>query len=279
LNDPDLQQWLLAPTGISTRLRELRGSSTGRDFAGLAGMRPAKLSKLELAQQMPTEDDIRQIVAAASQPATLADELIAQLRQRAAVESSGKRRARFGQVANQKRLNDRIEQAKSVRLFETTYVPRVVQDAAYATHALTADADLNGSDDEPATAADELIQSTKLLHDPDRKFLLVLAEPILYWQPVEPALLRRQLERLLSVSSLRHVSVRILPMDVPLTVFPPSSFALYDGEGWLDSLNPGPAIPDMRLAGHVELMADLERNAASVTESKSMIRAAVARLQ
>jgi transcriptional regulator with XRE-family HTH domain len=278
VKDPHLQEWLLATDGIATQLRSLRGARTGRDFAELAGMRPAKLSKLELGQQMPTEEDIRRIVAVSGEPSLVADELVERLNQLPAVRSEGERMLRFGQVASQRRLNDRLRNAQRVQIFEATYMPRPVQDPDYARLMLSALGRPPASDAEVDLAQSVLTESAQYLFDPRREFEIVIAEPVLRWQTVTAGTMRAQLERLLAAIKAPAVTVRVLPLDTPLDVHPSSSFVLYDGEGFLDSLDEGPELTGSSLDRHQALMAGLFKASLGATRTREVVRTALARI-
>jgi transcriptional regulator with XRE-family HTH domain len=276
MNNPDLQKWLLAPDGIATRLRALRGNATGKDFAAAAGMRASKLSKLELAQQEPTADDIRAIVNAAGEPAKVADDLIAKLGQMPTVRASA-RVNRFGQVATQKRLNQLLANASTVRLFEATYMPRPLQTVDYATAVLAAAARAQGVKDESSEAAPVLASSSQYLHQ-SRRFEIVIAEPVLRWQGLPAEVMRAQLKHLIQAMTLPGLDLRVLPLDTPLTVIPPASFGIVDTVGYADTLEGAQELTEERLVGHAALMDELLTGAAEVDQAREFIDAAIARL-
>lgn len=277
MKDPHLQEWLLGADGIATQLRLLRGEQTGRDFAEAAGMRPAKLSKLELAQQIPTESDIRHVVAAAGQPQALADALVARLRQMPTVRTEGERRLRFGQVAVQRRLNDRLRNAHRIQIFSATHIPRPLQTPSYAAAALRQLDGLQGSVD-AAQASAELLSSSQFLYDPSRRFEIVVAEPALRWQVLPPPELRVNLERVLQAAAMPNVQMTILPLDAQLSDFPPSDFSIYDDACYLDGIDEGVELKGAALAGHVSAMGRLRSEGLSGSRAADIIQAAIARL-
>jgi transcriptional regulator with XRE-family HTH domain len=278
VKDLYLQEWLLAPDGIATRLRKLRDARTGRDFAQAAGMRAAKLSKLELAQQVPTEDDIRRIVDAAGAEPSVAEQLIAALRQMPAVRTGAQRLLRFGQVAGQRRMNERLVAARRVRIFESLYVPRPLQERDYAVAALSQANVVLADASEPRLAAEVLNASMQALYEPGKEIEVVLAESVLRWQAVDEAVMHAQLERILKAISLPALTLRILPLDRPLSVHPSPSFVLYDDAGFLDSLEEGAEMSGASLHHHVNLMHRLQNASVGVTATKAAVRGAMNRL-
>jgi hypothetical protein len=271
MNNADLQQWLLAPDGIATRLRALRGDTTGKAFAATAGMLPTKLSKLENGQQTPTADDVRAIVATAKQPTHVADELIAKLAEMPAVKVAA-RANRFGQTATQRRLNQMLTAATMVRLFESTYLPRPMQTIDYATTVLAAAARTRGIKDESRQAARILVSSESLLKDPDRQFHFIVAEPVLRWQVLPPAGMRAQLEHLLRLAELPNVDLQVLALGRPTPVLPPAGFGLLGSAGFTNTLDGADEIADDRLVGHQRLMDDLAAAALPAAASITVIR-------
>ncbi|GAA0529068.1 hypothetical protein GCM10010172_07130 [Paractinoplanes ferrugineus] len=278
MKDPYLQEWLLAPDGVATHLRLLRGAQTGRDFAEAAGMRPAKLSKLELGQQVPTEEDIRQLVAAGGGAQTDADRLVAKLRQMPAVRSEGERQLRFSQVAAQRRLNDRLRNAGHVRIFESLYLPRPFQQLHYSRFVIAQLGQAHGSTEGFDQAAAVIAGSAQHLHDPARQFDVIVSEAVLRWQMPDPAANRHQLEHLLQLMALPNLTLRVVPLDTQLPVQPSASFALYDQAGYLDSLTEGAQLTGTSLGGHVSLMQRLSDASVDGRQTRSIIEAALGRL-
>jgi transcriptional regulator with XRE-family HTH domain len=277
MNDPDLQRWLLAPDGIATRLRTLRGTTLGKTFAATAGMAASRLSKLELAQQTPTAADIRAIVTAAGQPTELADELIAKLGTAPAVKTSA-RVNRFGQVATQKRLTQLLAQAATVRLFDNTYMPRLAQTLEYATAVLEAAAQTRGIRSEAKEAA-AVYTSAAYLHVDHHNYQFVITEPVLRWQILPPAQMKAQLEWLLLAAARPNVDLRIITLDRPTVVLPPASFGLVDDRGFTDTLDGADELTGARLAGHVALMDELAAAAVRGPEALALVRSALAGMQ
>jgi hypothetical protein len=274
MNDPDLQRWLLADDGIATRLRRLRGTTPGNAFAAAAGMRASKLSKLELAQQTPTGDDIRAIVAAADQPTEVADELVAKLATAPAVKAQA-RINRFGQVATQKRINQLLHGASRVRLFDNTYLPRLTQTLEYATTVLEAAARARGIRSEAQEAAALVSTFAMFTAVTERSYQMVIAEPVLRWKILPPTAMKEQLEWLLKVAQQPNVDLRIILLDQPAPVLPPTSFGLFDDRGFTDTLDGSDELTGSRLKGHIALMDDLAAAALQGEEALTVIRSAL----
>ncbi|MFI5938101.1 Scr1 family TA system antitoxin-like transcriptional regulator [Actinoplanes sp. NPDC051494] len=277
MNDPDLQKWLLADDGLATRLRRLRGERTGRDVAAAADMRPAKLSKLELAQQTPTADDIRQITAALGADAGTTAELLALLEQMPSVRSTAEKRNLFGQAALQRRYNELFATASLMRSFDLTYVPRVLQTYDYARVVLADQARMQNLADESAAAASVVVQAGQVLRETPGQVRLLVAEPALRWQVAPAAAMRAQLAQLEAANDL-GLQLRVLPLNRPLAVFPQNSFTLYDYLGYIESFAGYEKVTGERWARYNAVMDLLWDSAVDESQSRDLIAAAAKQL-
>jgi transcriptional regulator with XRE-family HTH domain len=275
MNNPELTAWLLAPDGIARRLREMRSAAgRGNEIAAAAGMPASKLSKLELGQQAPTDNDIRAIVAAAGQPTEAADELVKKLAEAPAVQAQA-RINRFGQAATQRRLNQILAGATSVRLFDCTYLPRPVQTLDYATEVLKATAQARGIRSEPEAAA-LLYTAAGYLLQKQCSFQMVVTEPVLRWQILQPAAMKAQLERLLELGAMSNVDLRVIALGRPTVVLPQTSFGLVDDRGYADTLEGADELTGGRLVGHQRRMDELAKTALNWHDSAELIRSVLA---
>lgn len=105
--------------------------------------------------------------------------------------------------------------AKSLRSYQTLLIPGLLQTAAYARSTISA---INmGSTPEQVNALVEVRQA--------RQSVLSRPEPLEVWaiiheaalrpRAADPATMRDQCQRLLDLMALPHVSIQILPLDVP----------------------------------------------------------------
>lgn len=73
------------------------------------------------------------------------------------------------------------------------------------------------------------MQRQQFLYDPTKKFEFLLAEPVLRFLLVPPAVMRTQLDRLQTVIGLEHIRFGIVPMGTVLTRTPQASVQIYAG--------------------------------------------------
>ncbi|MFE9814989.1 helix-turn-helix transcriptional regulator [Streptomyces sp. NPDC005773] len=101
--------------------------------------------------------------------------------------------------------------AKTLRTYEPQYVTGLLQTPAYA-HAVLRGGLPNGSEEELARRVELRLHRQKLLEGEDAPTLWVVMEEAVLHRVVGGAhVMREQLERLLDVSELAHVSIDIVP--------------------------------------------------------------------
>jgi transcriptional regulator with XRE-family HTH domain len=118
-------------------------------------------------------------------------------------------------------------EASSTAILNTQHViPGLLQTADYARRAVEL-ANVSGQTDVAATVAARL-RRQEILYDPGRQFDYVLPESALHVRLADdPAVMRAQADRLLSLDTLPNVSIAVLPYSVPFPVWP-GSFVLYE---------------------------------------------------
>ncbi len=237
VNNPSIQDWLLGVDGIATRLRQLRGQRTGREVAQLSGLRPAKLSKLELGQQIPTPADIRAITAATGAGAGVTEQLVAKLAEMPSVQTAAARRSLFGQLATQQRLAEMAQAASTICVFDMVRIPRLLQTLDYASAHLADQARQVGVDPELPAAAEAVMAASQVLTRQDCRVEVLIAEPAMRWPVGGPAVMRKQLDWLSSLISSGNGRIGVLPLDAPLSAYPAHSFELFDEVGCLPVLH------------------------------------------
>ncbi|MFI6428453.1 helix-turn-helix domain-containing protein [Promicromonospora sp. NPDC050880] len=215
---------------IGRRLRALREGAEleGKDLAARLGWSASKVSRLELARQGISPADIAAWVAATQGTPDERAQLLGLLDQAREEEHTLRRRARHGQAAIQAGYNTLIERASLIRLFQTAVVPGLLQTPEYARVILTAaQRQLQLSVEDIDAAVATRMERQKYLYS-GRRFELLIAEPVLRWGIVPPAVMRDQIDRLHGAIGLANVRLGILPLGAPLELVPLHTFAMYD---------------------------------------------------
>jgi transcriptional regulator with XRE-family HTH domain len=108
-------------------------------------------------------------------------------------------------------------------------VPGLLQTADYAWHAMAL-ANVSGQADIAAAVAAR-VRRQEILYGPARQFQYVLPESALRIRLADdPALMRAQADRLLSLDTLPNISIAVLPFSVPLPAWP-GNFVIYEIPG------------------------------------------------
>ncbi|QIQ04802.1 helix-turn-helix domain-containing protein [Streptomyces liangshanensis] len=238
----DFQQ---ARTALGARLRELRTDRclTGRQLAARLGWPQSKVSKLETGRQTATTEDLRAWAESTEHPEA-AGELISRLRSLESRTRSWRRQLAAGHKPVQDALTVEYERSRTVRCWESSLVPGMLQTAEYARHVFTRYADLHQSVRDTEEAVRARVKRQELLYTPGRTFHIVMWEAALRALVCPPPVLAAQLDRLVGVLGLDTVSLGIVPLGAPLKIPPANAFWLYDdrlviaedwhAELWLD---------------------------------------------
>lgn len=277
MQDPVQRKWLMQPGGIVERFRQLQGKVTGVEFAERAGMRPAKLSKLRLGQQLPTEDDVRDLVRAGGGDAETERELLDMLaeadRHRTSFERAFKR---GGQEEHQRTYNELVEQADRIRMLERSFVPSVLQTRDYATAVLAGSKDLHNAPDDVIAAVDARLERQRYLYDGKRPFEFVLDETVLTRVIGSAAIMHAQVERILAAMDLSHVRIGILPVYGTFHDVVRNSFELYGQVAVAETYADDDPLSDEKRAKYERVMDDIWQDAATDDDARDLIRKAIA---
>lgn len=221
---------------LAQRLREIRKESgySGNAFAARLGWVQSRVSKLETGVQVPTREDLSAWLTALDVSEGTVDELHKLLKlTHVEYEDWRETYRRTGAAGGQVTIGRREQRATTMCEFWPSMMPGLVQTAAYARDALA----IPGGPVAWGTDAAELermvsarIERQHVLYEPDKQFRMVLGEAALRTRFGDAASLRSQLDRLVGISGIATVDLRILPLDSPCPVFPLSTFKIYDDE-------------------------------------------------
>ena len=214
-------------------LREQTGLS-GNRFAQRLGWQQTRVSKLETAQQFPTEADIRAWAAAADAPPDALAALLGQL-DRARVEyrtfrqqyrDSGGAAGRQADIAALEATVTRIGK------FQPAMIPSQIQTIGYAREVLrlpSGPAAWGASEAEiDEMAAIRVQRQQEILYQPGKQIQLVMLEAALHTRLVSPATMAGQLDRMLALDALPSMELGIIPYATLVPVFPLTGFIVYD---------------------------------------------------
>jgi transcriptional regulator with XRE-family HTH domain len=228
-----------ARKALGRRLRELRQQATtldseplklsGRKLAELLSWPPSKISKLENAQQTPSEDDIRAWTAATN-TAGEAEALLASLRTLEIQHAEWQRQFRAGLRPHQHEIAELDAATNVFRVFEPATIPGLLQTADYARARFAEGVMLFNTPNDIDMAVRTRLQRQDLLQRRDKRFHFVLTEAALTYRRCSADVLLVQLDRLVSLSTLPNVKLGIIEFGTQYVIGPWHAFWLRDAE-------------------------------------------------
>jgi transcriptional regulator with XRE-family HTH domain len=218
-----------AREALGARLRELRQQAglTGKGLAESLGWQATKVSKIELGKQTPSADDITAWTRATGTGDVRAD-LLASLQTLDLQYAEWRRVLRAGTRARQQASIDLEARTTTIRVFESTYVPGLLQTAEYARCRLAEGVGIHETPDDVDAGVEARMRRQEVLYRPGRRFHFVFTEAVLHYRTCPPEVLAGQLDRLLAIASLPTLRIGVIPFDARLPVAPKHGFWLFD---------------------------------------------------
>ncbi len=220
-----------ARKGLGKRLRELRQQAgmNGKQLAGALSWPPSKISKLEIGNQTPTDNDIRAWTRATNAE-TETEGLLASLHTLEIQHAEWKRLLKTGLRSHQSDLSGQDEKIKLYRAFESTLIPGLLQTPEYARARFAQAVMVHKTPNDINEAVRARMQRQEMLYRPDKRFHFVLTEAALRYRlcPIETML--AQLDRLVSLSNLRNIRLGVIGFRTPYVADPRHGFWLLDDD-------------------------------------------------
>src|SRR5215813_12123162 len=229
-------EWLTQPGGLAQRLRAMRKAAglTGDQLATRLGWGRSRIPKIENGHKMPSEQEIRDWVAACGQPDEVADELLALLSQGHAVHRQWRQRLRHGHAAVQSEWDTLVRRAAVIRNFEVTVIPGLLQTPEYARYRELEIARIHGVRDIDAAVAARM-RRQDVLYETGRTFEFIIFEAALRIGACPAGAMIGQLDRLNILSQLSNITLGIIPLGVTLPTMPQNSFILLDDVPYVET--------------------------------------------
>jgi transcriptional regulator with XRE-family HTH domain len=218
-----------AREALGTRLREIRldAGLTARALAKLAGWHFTKVSKLEHGTRRPSRDDIRAWCRYCQAEDQVMD-LMATARSIDAMYTEWRSRMRAGMKHFQDSLRPLYEQTLLFRVYETTFIPGLLNTAEYASAILEFWAGLMNLPAGIETAVAARMGRQNVLYAGKRRFLFVIEEQALRVRVGGAQVMAGQLDRLLALMSLPTISLGIIPSTGERHALAQGSFWIFD---------------------------------------------------
>lgn len=220
-----------ARESVARRLRDLRKGAglTVVELADRCGWHHAKTSRVENARTAPSARDIRLWCAACGAAAEAAD-LIAQSLSAESMYSEWRHQVRAGMRQLQDSWVQFFQETSLFRVYSSTMIPGLLQTEGYAAALLHSIADfreLPVNDGTEAAAA--RVERSRIIHQPGRRFVLLIEEAALRYQLGDASAMAAQLGHLLTAGALPAVSLGIIPAGAHgRQQWPIETFHVYD---------------------------------------------------
>jgi transcriptional regulator with XRE-family HTH domain len=218
-----------AREALGARLHEIRldAGLTARALAKLAGWHFTKVSKLEHGTRRPSRDDIRAWCRHCHAEDQALD-LIATARNIDAMYTEWRRQMRAGLKHFQDSWRPLYEETLLFRVYETTFVPGLLNTAGYASAILEFWAGLMSLQTDVDTAVASRMDRQNVLYGGKRRFLFVIEEQALRTKVGDADVMAGQLDRLLALMSLPTISLGIIPAGGDRHALVQGSFWMFD---------------------------------------------------
>ncbi|MFF4030081.1 helix-turn-helix domain-containing protein [Streptomyces sviceus] len=212
---------------LGAALRALRQASgkEAKAVARSAVMSTAKLSKIENGRVAPATADVERILTALDVSPEIKAEYLAVARAQATEATAWRLFRRMGYHKKQEQIRALESSMTLLRLFQPSLVPGLLQTPEYVRAVL----EPKGlTDEQLSRTVSARIERQRVLYDTSKALHFVVTEPVLRWRLLPPAMMAGQLDRIVSVSRLPNVDVRVVPLDAPQRDVPGHSFVIRD---------------------------------------------------
>jgi transcriptional regulator with XRE-family HTH domain len=218
-----------AREALGTRLREIRLDArlTARALAQLAGWHFTKVSKLEHGTRRPSPDDIRAWCRHCQAEDQVTD-LIAAARGVDGMYTEWRRQMRAGMRHFHDSVRPLYEQTLLFRVYETTFIPGLLNTAGYAAAIVGFWAGLMSLPADTETAVAARMDWQNVLYARKRRFMFVIEEQALRTRVGGAEVMAGQLDRLLALMSLPTISLGIIPGAGDRYALAQGSFWIFD---------------------------------------------------
>jgi transcriptional regulator with XRE-family HTH domain len=223
-------EWLNQPGGLAERLTLMRKAAglTGEALAGRLSWPRSKVVKLENGRQLPTPADLRKWADAVGNPDAV-PELLSLLEDAQAVHRQWRHKLRAGHAALQSEFDSLVRGGTHIRNFQTFLIPGLLQTPGYARSRVLET--VRFQDTDPAKVDETVaarMRRQEVIYDTTKTFEFVVMDAALRYLLCPPEVMRGQLDRLMGVLGLSHITLGIIPPGRELAVTPYVGFLMVD---------------------------------------------------
>lgn len=264
---------------LAAALKRLRARSglSASELGQLLGWTQTRVSRTENGGRRVSVVEASAWAEATSAPPDLRAE-VAELAEAAARDVRSWWNVHAGGLAGRQAEIAALESSATLIRNTQQMIPGLLQTADYARRALAL-ANVSGQRDLAAAVAGRM-RRQDVLYDSAKQFEYVLSESALRLRVADdPAMMRAQADRLLSLDTLPNITIAVLPFTTPIPVYP-SAFVIYEIPGEplvvVETLTDEVVLGDDReVAAYREAFSRLQAAAVTGEEAHSLIRAAM----
>ncbi|MEV4623537.1 helix-turn-helix transcriptional regulator [Asanoa sp. NPDC049573] len=206
---------------------------TGRQLAKRVGMSQPKISRLENGVGLPDPADVARIARELDAPDDVVVRLT-ELAEQAHNQMTDWRPMSPSLAIRQRDVADMEAEVRTLRVFQPTVIPGLLQTSDYIQAVLTPMQRLILADGAAPSAAAILeavsarVTRQEILADPTRTFHFIITETVLSNRFLAPEYMPAQIQRLRDAAKQDNVTLGLIPADADIIVPPVHGFVLAD---------------------------------------------------
>ncbi|WP_327372358.1 Scr1 family TA system antitoxin-like transcriptional regulator [Streptomyces sp. NBC_01217] len=271
-----------AREALAVRLTHLRKDAglTGKELSARCGWHPAKTSRIQKGDALPSDADIRTWCAACGAD-DQADDLIATARAVDSMYMEWRRLHRNGMRQVQQDWYDLHAQTRICRVYLSNVPPGFLQTPVFATALMNQITRFQGTPDDVAEAVAARVARSRFLYEGGHRYVVLMEESVLRFRTADPEAMRGQLRHLLTVMPLASLSLGIIPFTAQRTVWPLEAFYVHDDtSAVVETLTAEIKVTQPReLADYLKAFAGLAEMAVYGEAARALIAAAMDALE
>lgn len=212
---------------LGAALRALRQASgkEAKAVARAALMSPSKLSKIENAKLAPSATDVERILLAIGVSPEIKAEYTEAARTAGTETTEWRLLKRVGVHKGQQEVKALEAQMSVLRMFQPALIPGLLQTPEYIRAVLQRH---NLSEDTLNRTINGRLDRQAILYDSTKSLRFIITEPVLRWRLVPSSMMAAQLDRIVSMSRLSHIDIRVVPLSIRQHDIANHSFAIRD---------------------------------------------------
>ncbi len=213
---------------LGAALRALRQASgtEAKTVARSSVMSASKLSKIETGKLSPSADDVDRILTSIGVSDAVKAEYMEAARAVTTEATAWRLIQRAGLHKAQKQLQAVEADMDLLRVFQPALVPGLLQTPEYMRAILSRHDDL--SEETVRRTMSARLERQEVLYDEDKTLRFVITEPVLRWLIVPTPVMAGQLDRLISLTRLPNIDLRVVPLAGAQQDIPNHAFVVRD---------------------------------------------------